>query len=636
MTDLFLDTLAGQVIRGVSGGRLCSLQDPTVINRPTHKHNDDSLASFDGQTVSTISVKEKGADFELVSWYGDDDPANPQNWSSVKKVFVTFLICFLTVNIYIGSAIYTGGEQGVMEKFHVSQTVATLGLTLFVLGYAIGPMFLAPLAEAPPIGRKPVYLVTLFIFVVLNFPVIYAPNIATLLVFRFLTGFIGSPVLATGGASLADLWSRKKVAIGIWGVAAVCGPVLGPLVGGFAAQHETWRWTIWELVWLSGFCLILLIFTLPETSANTILYKRAKRLRKLTGNPNLKSQADLATENMQIKDVVSASFYRPFQLCFSQPILLVTNAYLALVYALLFTWFEAFPIVFTEIYHFNLGENGLAFLCIMVGAIVIMIPYCVWLYMVQEKQFDEQGNIAPENRLPPAIVGSFFIPICMFVFGWSSRESVHWIVSMIGASFFPMGAVLLFNAILNYQADAYPEYVGSVLAGNDLIRCSVGSVFPLFAPHMFHQLGVDWASSLLGFLAIAFVPIPYLLYKYGKRIRMSRPPGRHFYYESDSDIDEVKIPPGTVIRPLWANRHSDESTWRVIPERAQDTIYDRPGPKLEVNSITEAVLFAFIAIKRPESVGPANAPSLEDVPAPNPRAPSQSPSKSSPTRLPEQ
>ncbi|TIA51902.1 MFS general substrate transporter [Aureobasidium pullulans] len=516
MTDLFLDTLAGQVIRAVSGGRLCSLQDPTANHRPTHNPNDDSLASFDGQTVSTISEKERGTDFELVSWYGDNDPA--------------------VVSIYIGSAIYTGGEQGVMEKFHVSQTVATLGLTLFVLGYAVGcqlrkvgPMFLAPLAEAPPIGRKPVYLVTLFIFVVLNFPVIYAPNIATLLMFRFLTGFIGSPVLATGGASLADLWSRKKVAyaIGIWGVAAVCGPVLGPLVGGFAAQHETWRWTIWELVWLSGFCLILLIFTLPETSANTILYKRAKRLRKLTGNPNLKSQADLATENMRFKDVVSASFYRPFQLCFSQPILLVTNAYLALVYALLFTWFEAFPIVFTEIYHFNLGENGLAFLCIMVGAIIVMIPYCVWLYMVQEKQFDEQGNIAPENRLPPAIVGSFFIPICMFVFGWSSRESVHWIVPMIGAAFFPMGAVLLFNAILNYQADAYPEYVGSVLAGNDLIRCSVGSVFPLFAPHMFHQLGVDWASSLLGFLAIAFVPIPYLLYRYGKKIRMSSNYSRH-------------------------------------------------------------------------------------------------------------
>lgn len=69
-----------------------------------------------------------------------DTNQNPLNWSLSKKVFVTFLICFLTVSIYIGSAIYTGGEQGVMEHFHVSQTVATLGLTLFVLGYAIGTL----------------------------------------------------------------------------------------------------------------------------------------------------------------------------------------------------------------------------------------------------------------------------------------------------------------------------------------------------------------------------------------------------------------------------------------------------------------------------------------------------------------
>lgn len=232
-------------------------------------------------------------------------------------------------------------------------------------------------------------------------------------------------------------------------------------------------------------------------------------------------------ESIRFRDIAAASFYRPFQLCFTQPILLFTNAYLGLIYALLFTWFEAFPIVFGDIYHFNLGDNGLAYLCIMVGALVIMVPYCIWLYLVQEKQFDGKGDIAPENRLPPAILGSLFIPICMFMFGWTSRESIHWIVPMIGASFFPMGAVLLFNAILNYQADAYPQYVGSVLAGNDLIRCSTGAAFPLFAPHMFHQLGVDWASSLLGFLAIAFIPIPILLYKYGRKVRLMSNYARH-------------------------------------------------------------------------------------------------------------
>ncbi|KAH0005840.1 hypothetical protein KCU78_g12650, partial [Aureobasidium melanogenum] len=192
----------------------------------------------------------------------------------------------------IGSTIYTRGEQDVIEQFQVIQTVATLGLTLFVLGYAIGLMFLAPLAEALTIGRNPVYLTTLLIFVLFKFAVVYNPNIATLLAFRFLTGFIGSPVLTTDGASLADLWSRRKVAyaIGIWDVSAVCGPVLGPL------------------------CLVVLIFTLPETNVNTVLSKRVKRLRELTGNTRLKSEADLMTESIRFRDVGSASFFKPFQL----------------------------------------------------------------------------------------------------------------------------------------------------------------------------------------------------------------------------------------------------------------------------------------------------------------------------------
>jgi DHA1 family multidrug resistance protein-like MFS transporter len=349
------------------------------------------------------------------------------------------------------------------------------------------------------------------------------------LAFRFLTGFFGSPVLATGGASMADLWSPKKraYAIGIWGVFAVFGPVLGPLIGGFAAENEGWTWTIWELIWLSGFCLILIAFTLPETSATTILYKRAHRLRRATGDTRLHSSAEIEAENMQVKDIVVASLWRPFQLCFQEPILLATNIYLGLIYALLYTWFEAFPVVFGGVYHFDAGRNGLAFIGILIGAGIIMIPYCVWLYYVQEQQFDSDGNIAPEKRLPPAIVGSFCIPICMFWFGWTSKASIHWIVPIIGSSFFSMGAVLLFNAVLNYQGDAYPIYVGSVLAGNDLMRCAFGGAFPLFAPALFHRLGVDWSCSLLGFLSIAFIPIPILLLKYGKNLRLKSRYARH-------------------------------------------------------------------------------------------------------------
>ena len=165
---------------------------------------------------------------------------NPLNWSLGKKVLVTFLICLLTFSIYIGSAIYSAGTQGVEERFGVSQVAATLGLTLFVAGYGLGPMLWAPMSEIPQFGRNPVYIGTLVVFVFFQFAVIYAKNFGMLLAFRFLTGFFGSPVLATGGASLADMYkpSKRAYAIGIWGMAAICGPVLGPLVGGFAAQRK--------------------------------------------------------------------------------------------------------------------------------------------------------------------------------------------------------------------------------------------------------------------------------------------------------------------------------------------------------------------------------------------------------------
>ena len=161
------------------------------------------------------------------------------------------------------------------------------------------------MSEIPMIGRNPVYIGTLVVFVVFQLPVALATDFTMLLCFRFLTGFFGSPVLATGGASIGDMYRPNKRAygIGIWGIAAICGPVLGPLVGGFAAQHKGWSWTIWELMWLSGFSLVIFTFFLPETSSANILYRRSRRLRKLTGITNLKSEAEIQGEQMTPKDV---------------------------------------------------------------------------------------------------------------------------------------------------------------------------------------------------------------------------------------------------------------------------------------------------------------------------------------------
>jgi len=377
------------------------------------------------------------------------------------------------------------------------------------------------MSEVPFIGRTPIYVGTLFAFVILQFPVIYASNASMLLAFRFITGLVGSPVLATGGATIADIYEPRKQAygIGVWGISAVFGPALGPLIGGFAAESEGWKWTIWELMWLSGFCFVVLFFFLPETSSSNILYRRTLRIRALVKNPKVKCEPELEAEGMSGKEIAMMVFVRPFTLTFTEPICFLLNLYLALIYGLLYLWFESFPIVFIDTYHFTLGTQGVAFSGILIGSAIMMFPFFYYNYRYVEPQFNEQGQIRPEVRLQPAFVGAFLIPICLFWFGWSARPSIHWIMPVIGSSFFSMGAFLLFMSVLAYLGDAYPKYIASVFAGNDLMRSSFGAAFPLFANAMYHKLGMGWASSLLGFLSIAFIPIPFILYVYGKRIR---------------------------------------------------------------------------------------------------------------------
>lgn len=140
---------------------------------------------------------------------------------------------------------------------------------MFVIGYGVGPMFLSPLSEIPQLGRTSVYIISLAIFVVIQVPTALSKNLGALLPLRFIAGFVGSPALATGGASLLDMWAPENwmIVLGLWVLGATGGPCLGPLIGGFAAQAKGWTWTIWILLWLGGTTLVALAFLLPETSA---------------------------------------------------------------------------------------------------------------------------------------------------------------------------------------------------------------------------------------------------------------------------------------------------------------------------------------------------------------------------------
>ncbi|KAK4053479.1 hypothetical protein OIV83_001646 [Microbotryomycetes sp. JL201] len=424
---------------------------------------------------SQATMTEK---YQYLVEFEENDPDRPHNWSRKKRLFVSFLIAYLTFSVYIGSAIYTSSIPGVMAHFGVSQTVATLGLSLFVFAYGLGPMFLAPMQEMATVGRNPPYMLGLLLFVIFQIPIILAPNITVLLVFRALSGFVGSPALATGGGSMGDIFSPKAmpIAVGIWSVGAVLGPILGPVIGGFPAQLENWRWPNLELLWITGFAFIVLFVALPETYEPTILVRRAERLRKLTGNKLIKTQAEL--------DAI-----------------------------------PAFPLVFNGIYGFNLGLSGLPFLSFVVSGVITFTVY-VWYqkkYIIPRAGVDP--TFQPEDRLRLALFGSVFSPLSLFIFGWTARPGVHWIGPTIGAALYLPAVYLAFQSILMYCMTGYTLYAASILAGNAFFRSAMASGFPLFGHAFYDRLTIGGGCSLLAGLSILMIIPLFGLFKYGDRLR---------------------------------------------------------------------------------------------------------------------
>ncbi|KAF2398427.1 MFS general substrate transporter [Trichodelitschia bisporula] len=457
----------------------------------------------------------------LVDWYTTDDPANPQNWSLGKKLFVTFQICSYTMAVYMGSSIYAPGELGIMKEFGVNAQLASMGLSMYVLAYGIGPMLWSPLSEIPSIGRNPPYIITFFIFWILVIPSAVVDNFAGLIVLRFLQGFFGSPCLATGGASLQDMFSLIKLpyVLSLWALAATCGPSLGPLISGFSVTVEGWRWSMWELLWLAGPIWVLLFLCLPETSSSTILLRRAQRLRKISGDNRLKSQSEIDEANMSVSQLVKENLLRPNQMMVLDPAVGFTALYTSLIYGIYYSFFEAFPLVYNEMYHFNLGEAGLAFLSITVGVFLSIVSYWSYVRFVMEPDIMKNGLGAPEKRLVPALFASLLCPAGLFIFGWASRPDIHYLVSMLGIVVFTGGIFVVLQCIFVYLPLTYPQYAASLFAGNDLCRSTLGCAAVHFARPLYNNLGVGRGCSLLGGLTAGCVFGVYALYVFGARLR---------------------------------------------------------------------------------------------------------------------
>ncbi|GAA5868585.1 hypothetical protein JCM8547_003195 [Rhodosporidiobolus lusitaniae] len=474
--------------------------------------------------------REKGQQFE-VCWE-ENDQDNPRNWSKFKQRFIGLQIALLTFSVYSAASMITVAIPSIEDDFGVSQVVAILSFSLFMFGCVLFPfcsffsVIISPIQEMPSVGRNPPYLIGLAFFVLFSgIPTAAGSSLPVLLTFRFLAGFVGSPALATGGASMTDVFrvEEQAMAVGIWAMGAACGPLLGPPIAGFAVQANGWRWSLYITMWLSGFTLILLFFFLPETMEANILLRRARRLRKATGNDKFKTGCEISmVAEVKALDLLVVNAKRAVRLAF-EPALFVANMHIALVYSILALFFESFPLVFAQNHGFNVGQTGLAFLCFAVPAPFTLYGYYLYQkHVVSPRIFNPPPGkpFPPEGRLEIGLFAGILIPISLLIFGWTGRDpDVHWIWSMFGAAFYLPGIYLTFQSILLYIAMSYPAYAASIFAGNDFFRSCFAAPFPLFALNFFHALGIGGGNTFLAGASLGTTGFLYLIYRYGARLR---------------------------------------------------------------------------------------------------------------------
>ncbi|KAF9765128.1 hypothetical protein IL306_002639 [Fusarium sp. DS 682] len=457
-------------------------------------------------------------DPNIVNWDGPDDPANPQNWSMKKKTINVILVSTVTFVTPLASSIFSPSIDQVMGEFHSTNAqLASFIVSVYLLGYCFGPLVIAPLSEI--YGRLPLYHICNVLFVAFTVACAKAPSLSSLIGFRLLSGLAGSCPLTIGAATMADMISPEKrgAAMSSWALGPLFGPVVGPIAGGYLSAAKGWRWSFWVVAIVAGAITILAFVFMRETYAYSLLEKKAKKLRKETGNTKLRSALDKGTTT---KEIFRVAITRPTKMLLFAPIVSLLSLYMALVYGYLYLLFTAMPLLFAEKYHFSSGSVGLTYIGIGAGSLTGLVVSGASIDRYARYLTNKNGGEAkPEYRLPFMALACFIIPAGLFIFGWSAENKTHWIVPIIGTSFLGFGMIIVFMCISVYLVDAYLAYAASAIAASTVLRSLVGALLPLAGRSMYKSLGYGWGTSLLGFIAAAAVPLPFVFYKYGERIR---------------------------------------------------------------------------------------------------------------------
>ncbi|RMZ84708.1 hypothetical protein DV737_g904, partial [Chaetothyriales sp. CBS 132003] len=399
-----------------------------------------------GRLEKQVSHTLQGIDPDVVDWDGPLDPQNPMNWSNRKKYANVLMIAVQTLFTPFGSSILAPSVSQLMEEFNSSNLdLASFVVSVWLLGYAFGPLVIAPMSEL--YGRLWVYHVNTFLFVVFCAACALSTSLSMEIVFRFLAGFAGVAPMTIGSGTIADLFK----------------------------QEERGK---------------------SETYAPTLLARKTEGLKKKTGNMNLRSAHQ---SHRSPGDLFLLSIIRPAKMLLFSPIVFGLSLYIAVCYGYLYLVFTTMSEVFESQYQFSHSIVGLAFLGQGVGQFIGLLGFGLVSDSRLKKAAANGKGMKPEYRLDPLMIGAISMPAGLLIYGWSADYHVQWIVPIIGTALIGFSMILVFMSIGTYLVDAYTRYAASAMAANTVLRSLGGALLPLAG---YVVLNVIRGLNLVALLAV--------------------------------------------------------------------------------------------------------------------------------------
>ncbi|KAI2640331.1 MFS general substrate transporter [Hypomontagnella submonticulosa] len=489
------------------------MSSPIEID-PERGHAQDADAVEENPFTDIVDTP----DFYLVTWDGPDDPTNPYNWPQWTKWAVTILTSLGGMVTLMASTMMAPALPAISQDLHTDDATTQMTLSIFVLSYAFGPMLLAPMTEV--FGRKPIWILSCCFYILWNTVCGFSLTNSVMIASRFFSGLGASVQYAVEFPVLADCWKpeQRGLSFAIATFLPLLGPAIGPILGGVMTGSIGWRWIFWVLSIFDAALMLAAFFLFPETYAGAILHRKAKQLRKQTGQ---EYYTEYEREDKSLSRVLIIGLARPCRMLLTQPLIQLMSLYLAYNYGILYIVQSTFATLWIERYGQSVTVSGLHYIALAAGSIFAAqvgarVTDRVW----QHLKARAQGETQPEYRIPLMAPGAIIIPVGLFWYGWAAETRAFWLLPDIGIAIFACGIIIGTQAMQAYVMDSFPKHVASATAASQLLRNVAGFAFPLFAPKMYQTFGYGWGNSLLAFIFIAIgFPAPLILWKYGAKLR---------------------------------------------------------------------------------------------------------------------